>query len=373
MDARLPVEDLKPLTSLRFFAAFAIVLLHAKLYTAWGWLPTDRIPLGHGVSFFFVLSGFILTHVYSSRQDIGYFGFVRLRVARLWPVHVVTLLLVVLFVRPETFDGVGFFDRRATLLANLTLTQSVFPFTSYFLSWNSVSWSISTEMCFYLLFPFLLPNIKRLWMRNLLISGAVAASVFVLLRLFHVPPGSTDVDKLTVSAATYTNPLVRGFEFCLGMASWALWDRYLRRANISTTAWTVMELAALAGVAVWAVVLWIPATAMPPLSLLSPLWVSPAGSCWLFAIFIPVMARGRGLAGRLLSTTPFVWLGEISFAVYMVHQILFKILNWNLGIDSALVFFSALILASAALHHLVEKPCRALLSGRVRLPAFVRA
>jgi hypothetical protein len=80
-----------------------------------------------------VLSGFILTHVYNARRSLSYWGFVRLRVARLWPTHLVTLLLVVLFVRPTSFDGEGFFDHRLTLLANLSLTQSVFPFFSRFL------------------------------------------------------------------------------------------------------------------------------------------------------------------------------------------------------------------------------------------------
>ena len=134
-----------------------------------------------GVSFFFVLSGFILTHVYSSRRDIGYWGFVRLRIARLWPVHLVTLLLVVLFVHPASFAGDGLFDRRLTLLANLPMTQSMFPFISYLFSWNSVSWSISTEICFYLCFPFLLANVERSWLRNLLISCLLAVGVFGVL------------------------------------------------------------------------------------------------------------------------------------------------------------------------------------------------
>ena len=186
---RSSVEDLKPLTSLRFFAAFAIVLAHAKLYTEWSWLPPDRIPLRQGVSFFFVLSGFILTHVYSSRRDIGYWGFVRLRIARLWPVHLATLLLVVLFVHPASFAGDGLFDRRLTLLANLSMTQSMFPFISYLFSWNSVSWSISTEMCFYLCFPFLLANVERSWLRNLLISCLLAIGVFGVLNFCrHAAP-----------------------------------------------------------------------------------------------------------------------------------------------------------------------------------------
>ena len=52
----IAVEDLKPLTSLRFFAAFAIVILHSKLYMKWGWAQSIQIPLAHGVSFFFLCS-----------------------------------------------------------------------------------------------------------------------------------------------------------------------------------------------------------------------------------------------------------------------------------------------------------------------------
>jgi peptidoglycan/LPS O-acetylase OafA/YrhL len=367
MNARSRVEDLKPLTSLRFFAAFAIVLLHAKLYTKWGWLQPIQIPLVQGVSFFFVLSGFILTHVYSARRGIGYWDFVRLRIARLWPVHLVTLLLVVLFVRPASFDGDGFFDNRLTLLANISLAQSMFPFLSYLFSWNSVSWSISTEMCFYLCFPLLLVGIARSWPLNLLISFLLAVGLFGVLQLAGVPLVSDDLNKVTVSAATYANPLTRGFEFCLGMASWVLWDRHIRGVKAGVIAWTIVEVAVLAGAWLWLAVLFAPAAARFPLASLS-LWVSSSGSCWVFAILIVTFAGGHGAMGRFLSTTLFVWLGEISFAIYMVHQILFKILNWNLGIGSELVFFPILVLVSAALHHLIERPGRAFLSGQLFPP-----
>ena len=68
--------DLKPLTSLRFFAAMMIVFLHANELYNWKWIIHIQFPLTHGVSFFFVLSGFILTHVYSQRPYSSYSNFI---------------------------------------------------------------------------------------------------------------------------------------------------------------------------------------------------------------------------------------------------------------------------------------------------------
>ncbi|MBV4474634.1 acyltransferase family protein [Pseudomonas botevensis] len=181
-----PIENLKPLTSLRFFAAFMIVIWHSVMFYPW----FSGVPsfLTHGVSFFFVLSGFILTHVYTSKKQSGYFGFIRDRLARLWPVHVFALCFLVTFVRPDaiTFNGEGFFDKSVQLGLNLTLMQSIFPFQKVMFSWNSVSWSISTEVFFYLAFPFLVIGIKKNWAIKLLVA-ALVSTAFCLLndRLFQ--------------------------------------------------------------------------------------------------------------------------------------------------------------------------------------------
>ena len=120
-----PVEDLLPLTSLRFIAAFAIVLLHAKLYFTWGWLTYVPGTSVQAVSFFFVLSGFILTHVYSARGVTSYWQFLLARFARLWPLHVLAILLLVSIVHKDsiTFDGDGVFNRWFVLGLNLSLVH----------------------------------------------------------------------------------------------------------------------------------------------------------------------------------------------------------------------------------------------------------
>ena len=86
---------------------------------------------------------------------------------------------------------------------------------------------------------------------------------------------------MTVTSATYANPLTRGLEFCLGMASWVLWDRHLRGMKIEFIAWTVAELAVLTGAALWLTMLFVPAAGMFPLRLMAPLWVGPGRTLWL--------------------------------------------------------------------------------------------
>lgn len=85
------------------------------------------------------------------------------------------------------------------------------------------------------------------------------------------------------------------------------------------------------------------------------------------------MAAGRGPAGQLLSLRPLVWLGEISFAFYMVHQIIMKALylaalEGRITPASPLLVITLCIGAAAVLHHLVERPARAALLRRFAPP-----
>jgi len=113
---------LNALTGLRFFAAFAIVFHHSR----GTFLPVDamsRWPLDSAVSFFFVLSGFILTHVYPelpTRKHVTKFFLARF--ARLWPVHVLTLVLALLLF-PEVILRSGWW----ALGANIAAVQAWIP------------------------------------------------------------------------------------------------------------------------------------------------------------------------------------------------------------------------------------------------------
>jgi peptidoglycan/LPS O-acetylase OafA/YrhL len=166
---------IRPLTSLRFFFAFVVFFSHLKflyhnsnpVFTA---LHLNLLMDGHlGVSFFFILSGFILAYSYQDRMLSGEMTnrtFWVARLARIYPLHVVTLLLAL----PYSLFGqvLPTEDWLPVLCGQITLTQSFVPRNAIFFSLNIPAWSISAEAFFYLLFPFLFLAFwggkKRLWM-----------------------------------------------------------------------------------------------------------------------------------------------------------------------------------------------------------------
>jgi peptidoglycan/LPS O-acetylase OafA/YrhL len=364
---RSRAEDLRPLTSLRFVDAMMIVLFHAKNYFHWPFLAYVPSTASFGVScvsFFFVLSGFILTHVYSSKPFPGYWRFIVLRFGRLWPVHMAATSIVVasVFARGAiiradslTFQGSGFLFNRWTELALVTgLSQSLSPYMAHFYAWNSVSWSISTEFFFYLAFPFLLIDIKRSWHWKLLVAGATAALLTSALLLLGIPISTSDPFAASISEIITINPLGRVFEFSLGMAAWVLWDRYIRSVHLTAVTATILEALILAAALAWCFDGYWKATVLLPMAL-QPCF----GPAWAFAIVIIVLASGRGWIGKFLSTAPMVLLGEVSFSIYMLHQIMMKIYFSHGSIDQPpIVFFAPLIAISTAAYFLIECPAR---------------
>src|SRR4051812_3783297 len=189
--------QLKTLTPLRGIAAFLVVVYHYS----WGYLPnlhTDRVThLIHKgyltVDLFFLLSGFVITHVYKDgfgRQPTpgAYADFLKARVARLFPLHVcVTGLFVatatlawalshpaeggtpVPLTGPHSLLALG---------ANLLMLQGL---KAGALSWNYPSWSISQEFIAYLLFPFLFPAIRRAGARARQALAALLCGVLLVI------------------------------------------------------------------------------------------------------------------------------------------------------------------------------------------------
>ncbi|KAF2394742.1 acyltransferase family protein [Pseudomonas frederiksbergensis] len=363
------VEDLKPLTSLRFFAAMMIVVLHSLLF--WPWFTGAPSALTSGVSFFFVLSGFILTHVYSVKGVASYWGFVRDRVSRIWPMHMFALLLLIIFVRNDvaTYDGVGLFSKSSQFVVDVFLLQSLTPFEIIIFSWNSVSWSISTELFFYLAFPFLLMNINSTW-RLKMVSAAFISVGYAFLIFTLLNEQTSGKGLITPSSAIHANPIFRAFEFCLGICSWVIWRKYIKKLKLSFFVWSIIEIAVVVNVAVW--VLFFHKALLAFFDDASPLKLifRILGSAWVYAALIIVCASGRGVIGKILNNKALIFLGEISFAVYMLHMILMKFFAFSLAPDyqvGPVVFFMILIMLSAGCHFAIEKPMQKLLRTNERV------
>jgi peptidoglycan/LPS O-acetylase OafA/YrhL len=345
---------LPALTGLRFVAAMMIVWLHA--HQIFG-LPNPG-HLAQGVSFFFVLSGFILTHVYPRLAGAAAVKrFFIARIARIWPAHLATLAL---FMMVEGGPINGFF------LANLLLVQSWIPVANSYFSYNGISWSISTEVFFYLMFPLMIASFGKRWLFWLLASAIVSIGFFAMANNGAFPLESGD--HVSITGLIYINPAVRLFEFVLGMCCCLFWKRLQSvRLPDSALLFTVLECAAI-GIAIFFMqhsVLNLVRSVQPA----GGEWVGHhASGMWGFGAVLIVFALGRGLLARLFASRPAMLLGEISFSLYLVHQWILNYFSGHLkGLSKApwqLGFLFALAVALALAYLiwlLVEMPARRLI------------
>lgn len=352
------------LTSLRFFAAFAILLHHSQgIFVPEGYF--NNIPFFGGVGFFFVLSGFILSHAHSSlsgARDITRFYISR--VARLWPAHVVCTILI-LFLIPYQASLLHSWNNIVIFFSNLFLVHSVIPVPIAYFSFNSVSWSISTEMFFYAAFPALLVLLPSSPVAKYVAIVALGAALAAALDYSGVPFFPSDNPQgVTGHGLIYISPIGRIQEFVLGI----LCHRFM--AGIDRMSINFKFASTIEVMAVVAVILLSPVFAFwlrPYIGKTSPAlfeFVRHTLLALLFAAMICFFYLDRGIVSKALSWRPLVLLGEISFSLYLIHQIFFRAASENhlLTGFSPFIRFSLVASASIMVAYLiwryVEKPCQ---------------
>lgn len=379
------VARLDALTSLRFVAAAMIVFLHSQgfvgLYYPW----LEPLSLVHGVSFFFVLSGFILAYAYPALSWRAVPGFLWARIARIWPAHAATFLLALILLAD---DELAPSDSITTAVANLLLVHAWIPVDAFYFSFNAPSWSVSTELGFYLLFPLLIHRLNRTWALKLGASLLLLIAMLVMGNRFDgvaVLPGYS----INMHGLAYISPVARLFEFVLGMCTWLLWQRLHRCVRIGPVWCTLGEVAAL-GLTLWLMYLSAVSASFWRASLgeAGANWSTTGGGAALgFAAIILVVAFNRGLGARALRLPILVLLGELSYSVYLVHHIVLRELEGKLWVAAMPVevrfaaFWLVVVILSYAIWCFVERPARLLLrsmtiarpSGRTLAESWHRA
>lgn len=322
---------------------------------------------GTAVAFFYVLSGFILTYVYSGRLTRqGIWKFYYTRWARIWPLHIVCLLLFFLLISRNPLSGS--WEQQLKLVSHVLLLQSWIPNTSWVLDFNGVAWSISTEMAFYSAFPLLLlAGRRRFGILYALIGLSTAVGAFIANGFYRADPTQMEA----VHALMHFNPLFRIFEFATGMLVCHLFLGGLHiRWNVrSVGLQTLLEVLALSGIVLLNLFFqgsglihkWINVDDYRPLVY----WLAKGtGSVVGFAFVVWVFSWSRGLVSKLLARRWFVYLGEISFAFYLVHQLIqvkIKSLAQGLPLTPLIAISISLVLTlavSALLYAVVEVPCK---------------
>jgi peptidoglycan/LPS O-acetylase OafA/YrhL len=369
------VRQLDALTSLRFFAAMLVLAFHYAT-VHFGDAPVTGLPsLGYtGVTFFFMLSGFILSYNYhkvdfSSRQNLHRYFLAR--AARIYPVYLASLLIALPFfciaLIRIPFPGLQLLFGSSAILAPLGL-QSWLPGAACAL--NCPSWSISTEFFFYLVFPFVFPLIYArpgLWIWISLITWITSLVVCWLVWLRFGYGLSIMGDLRSHPAADIASqfvkyfPVVRVSEFLLGILLFVVWERH--RSRLSKGALLAAFVIACIGLGV----------ARNEVSEI-------AFHDGLTAIaWAPLILLGASLRQGLLVWPVMQFLGRISFCLYLTHEPVFSLMHW---VDKHLLGGLALSISpwcftipttivaigvSALLYSIVEKPARRLIMDRRRI------
>jgi len=245
------------------------------------------------VDFFFVLSGFVIAANYEKRLAEGFsvWRFALLRFGRLYPLHLSMLLALILLRLAHAASGLGAPSpfqpplwSADTVVASLLLVHSLHLFD--FNPWNGPSWSISTEFYTYLLFAAAVALSRRRIV--LLLLPVAVASALALWALV----GSI--------GTTFDWGLIRCiFGFSVGAITW----------HVHRVGWlrsgSVLELTS-----VVLIVAFVCHAGNSSLSLAAPA---------VFALAVLVFAAEAGAVSRLLRAPAWLWLGERSYSIYMVH------------------------------------------------------
>lgn len=331
----------------------------------------ETFSLAQGVSFFFVLSGFILSYNYP-HVERNLSGFYQARFARLWPLHIAALFLLPILTRTWNIGGLDPLGVVYVLIGNALLIQSWVPFRDSYLTFNGVAWSISTEAAFYVAFPLAAYVIRKSWFLALAFCAALTLFFMWIVVHFSIPM-DVGVPTLNAMGIIYTNPLARLFEFVLGMVACRAFMALPHNRFTSAIWWTMLEIALV--VATLAALHLTPR--FPLWHFIPPAYIAvvqyylvSAGSSLVIAAVIVVFGVGRGLISRVLSHPGFVFLGESSFALYLVHATILVFFEQHTTIPrtflGAAAFWIASLSIAAVMHLAIERPARSLILRQFR-------
>lgn len=313
------------LTALRGIAAVLVAVLHFHFFLG----PIMPYKEAHVidkfylmVDMFFILSGFIMCYVYENKFNDGlvkvnYKNFLIARLARIYPLHLLTLIaevLIFLFIL-----SIGKFDvlsapnqhlyRLDAIPIQLTFLQTVGIYN--FDTFNAPAWSLSAEWWAYVLFPFLFIAFKKLgynrWFIAFLIAILGWASIeFVLSAKEPFMNFPLNPNKQTLDVNWHYGTLRGVIGFISGMAIWQIYTRK-KALSILANGWVLAGLSSISVAAMYFE------------------WYDTF-TVIVFAFIILVSAYGSKTINKFYAFSVFRKLGDWSFSIYIWHMVLIHVI-----------------------------------------------
>jgi peptidoglycan/LPS O-acetylase OafA/YrhL len=308
------------------------------------------------VDTFFALSGFVLTYTYLERfrrpSVVTVRDYAVARFARIYPVFIVSLVLWVVYVLTITRSLGDLLNserfRPLNLLMNGLLLNAIPPATSI----NSPSWSVSLETIAYVFLPLLLIALTRVKRAS---WAFVSAGVLVLCGALLMHRFNAD----TMNSVVYQTPWIRvGYALpagCLLACGWLLLPPRLK----SGVHWDVVGIGSVAAIAA------ITASSPQKLIVYYPVATMP------FLVLLVIAAAGStGWFKALLSVRPAMFVGTVSYSLYLIHYLVLIIIfrwasahdvsGWSTAVQLLILVGSVCIVfvATLTLYYLVERPSR---------------
>jgi peptidoglycan/LPS O-acetylase OafA/YrhL len=361
VDAPKPAR-LDALTGLRCFAALNIVFFHFDDPRHFGPLA-PVVNAGYlSVSFFIMLSGYVLAYNYAGRAREGKLDKVRFwkaRLSRLYPIYLLSLVLGF-----ETFMGEPAAHTRLMFWLGAILTplllQGWIPEIATF--GNTPAWTMSAEAAYYMLFPWMaswkLPSganrlLGHLWRLGAVwLLGLIPGTLYVLFN----PDGIALVDRFSVGPwlqALKFTPLPHLPSFLFGVMLAGL-DEILERTGWLRLVLGLTGFAGIYGVLTLGTVV--------PYALIHDGLLMPLFGCLILGL------AGTNLLSKFFGFRVFVFVGESSYCLYLMHFNLWTLLHqsgllerFGLVRFDPWISYAILVALGLLALHLVEKPMQKLL------------
>jgi peptidoglycan/LPS O-acetylase OafA/YrhL len=300
---------IQTLQSLRFVFIMLIVLSHiiGKSFDFGGEC---------GVSFFFMLSGFVLSLAYGNQVTEGRFRtrkFMLRQLLKFYPLH---LLMLVAFVVLDARLG-NYYDWQH-LVPNILLLQSWIPYEEYFFVANGPSWFLCDILFFYSVFSLAYRLLNRLGVTHLLVLGAVVAVLYGLLA-FSIP-------LWKVNSILYVSPATRLIDFCLGILLCRLyrsktglaWGERIKESNTAVATLCELCLVVLLILSFFAYesMTWRLRCAVPFWLVIPPI-----------LLFFAMSDKHGGYITRLLRHSVLLWCASVSLEIYLVHMLVLRVVD----------------------------------------------